>query len=78
MTFLLSNAFSIIFIQFLSIAANYLAYNGIYLAISPPVNTGSNAVHNFYTLIHISKVSDTSENSLILISTSTLNGATYL
>lgn len=76
MTFLLSTAFSIIFIQFLSIAANYFAYNGIYLAISPPVNTGSKAVHNFYTLIHISNVSDTSENSRILASTSTLNGAT--
>ena len=62
----------------MSIPANYLAYNGIYLAISPPVNTGSKEVHNFYTLTHISNVSDTSEKVLIVDSTCGLKGATCL
>jgi len=63
-------------IQFLSIPANYLAWRGIYRAISPPMNTGSKDVHSFYTLIHISSVSDTSENIRIVDSTWGLKGAT--
>lgn len=64
--------------QFLLIPLNYLAYTGIYLAISPAVNTGSKLLHNNYTFTHKSKVSLTSENTLIFSSTSALNGVTCL
>jgi len=67
-----SFAFSIILIQFLSIPLNYFAYKGIYLAISPAVNTGYKLLHNNYTLTHKSSVSATSENILIFSSTSYL------
>lgn len=67
-----------IFIQFLSIPWKVLASLGIYLAISPPVNTGSKDYHNFYTLNHKSRVELTSEKVLIFPSTSGLKGATCL
>jgi len=55
--------------QFLSMAKNFLASTGIYLAISPPVKTASRFVQSYWTLTQRSSVSFTSEKSLIEVST---------
>jgi len=55
-----------------------LAYKGIYLAISPAVNTGYKLLQSNYTLTQRSNVSAMSENNLILSSTSGLKGVTCL
>ena len=77
-TFLVSKDFYIHFIQVLSIPANCLAWRGICLAISPPVNTGSKLVQSFCTLIQRSRVYDVSENLRINYSTLFLKGTTCL